>query len=501
MEPSSPLETSPFIDSLQIDADDATLSLGRQASLSLGTESMIVLDESFHHQPERGTPCCAEETKTTRAIPYSHVLWASLLDSELVVSYAQATSKTTLQAETFQYPVEQTQLANSELWIAKLLDRAYYNTKRRKRIKILINPFGGKGHAARLFTREIEPLLAAAQCKLNVERTQYSGHAVEIAEKLDIDAYDVVASCSGDGLPHEVFNGLGRRPDARQALETIAVVQLPCGSGNAMSLNLTGSDSPSIAALWVIKGIRTPLDLMSVTQGERRMLSFLSQSMGLIAGCDLGTENMRWMGGARFTVGGLLRIAKKSNYPCDLAVQVAIEDKPSIKEHYRRELGNHATESERRGRLTGEGLPPLHFGSVKDPLPPGWEMVPYNNMGTLWAGNMGYMSADTNCFPAALPSDGYIDLVCINGDAGRINSLQALMAAEDGPAFFGLPVVNYQKVYAYRVIPRATSDRYISIDGESVPFEPYQVEMHKGLGTVLSKSGHNYEASGVCLMP
>jgi hypothetical protein len=37
---------------------------------------------------------------------------------------------------------------------------------------------------------------------------------------------------------------------------------------------------------------------------------------------------------------------------------------------------------------------------------------------------------------------------------------------------------------------------YISVDGEKVAFEPFQVEVHRALGTVLSRSGAVYEADG-----
>jgi sphingosine kinase len=33
--------------------------------------------------------------------------------------------------------------------------------------------------------------------------------------------------------------------------------------------------------------------------------------------------------------------------------------------------------------------------------------------------------------------------------------------------------------------------------GGKVPFEPFQVESHKGLGMVLSESGYRHEGEGV----
>ena len=365
-------------------------------------------------------------------------------------------------------------------------------------MKVLINPFGGSGSAPKWYLRDIEPIFAAARCETDVEKTLYQGHAVEIAEKLDIEAYDVIASCSGDGLPHEVFNGLGRKRDATKALSKVAVVQLPCGTGNAMSWNLYGTGSTSIAALCVVKGIRTPLDLTSITQGDKRTLSFLSQSLGIVAEVDLGTEHLRWMGSARFTYGFLVRVIRKTVYPCDLWVKIDIPTKGAIREHCRKELTNHCPMNERRDSSHVEtlGLPDLQHGSFSSPLPSTFINVPSSNVGNFYAGNMALMAPGANFFPATLPSDGHLDLVTVRGNISRHSAIKCFLAVEKG-GFFDLPQVNYQKISGYRIIPRGQKAGYISIDGESVPFEGFQAEVHRGLGTVLSKTGHLYEADGV----
>jgi sphingosine kinase len=106
------------------------------------------------------------------------------------------------------------------------------------------------------------------------------------------------------------------------------------------------------------------------------------------------------MGGARFTVGFLVRLYSKTIYPCDLAVKIAIEDKALIKEHYRKERASNEPASERRGYKalidddasassgTGDGLPPLRYGTVNDKHPEWWELVPYDKMGNLYCGNV-----------------------------------------------------------------------------------------------------------------
>ncbi|OCK78930.1 sphingoid long chain base kinase-like protein [Lepidopterella palustris CBS 459.81] len=395
--------------------------------------------------------------------------------------------------------MEKTDRTFVDAWIEKLLDRAYGASQRQKRIKVLVNPFGGTGTAQKLYTRDIEPIFAAARCEIDVERTKHSGHAVELtAEKLDTDLFDVIACCSGDGVAHEVFNGLAKKKDAARALTKIAVVQLPCGSGNAMSLNLNGTDSPSLAALAVVKGLRTPLDLISITQGDRRTLSFLSQAVGIVAESDLATEHLRWMGSARFTYGFLTRLIGKTLYPADIALKVEIDTKPAIRQAYSQESSKPPpTHDSRPIPSHTAGLPELKYGTVNDPLPESWTLVPHDTLGNFYAGNMSYMSPDANFFPASLPLDGCLDLIRIDGSIPRMTAIQSLLAIEKG-TFFDMPHVDYTKISAYRIIPKNQAHGYISIDGERVPFEPFQAEVHRGLGTVLSRSGHLYEAKGVC---
>src|SRR5947209_20525013 len=99
----------------------------------------------------------------------------------------------------------------------------HLEAQRAKRLKVLINPFGGSGMARKVFKNDVEQLLIAAHCEVDVEHTQHRGHGIEIAQNLDISKFDAVVCISGDGLPHEVFNGLGKRRDALQALRKIAV--------------------------------------------------------------------------------------------------------------------------------------------------------------------------------------------------------------------------------------------------------------------------------------
>lgn len=103
------------------------------------------------------------------------------------------------------------------------------------------------------------------------------------------------------------------------------------------------------------------------------------------------------------------------------------------------------------------------------------------------------MAPDTNFFAAALPNDGLMDLVVIDGDLPTVKYIELMTSLESGH-FFNNPLLSYRKIVAYRLTPKQ-KEGYISIDGERIPFEPFQVEVHPGLATVLSKNGR-YEVPG-----
>lgn len=277
---------------------------------------------------------------------------------------------------------------------------------------------------------------------LTVHTTTRSREAIDLCADMDIDQFDMVVPCSGDGLAYECFNGLGARADARRALHKIAVAHVPCGSGNALACNAFGTHRASLAALAIVKGVPTPMDLISITQQHRgsssssssppsatRSLSFLSQTLGIMAEADLGTEHLRWMGEHRFTYGTITRILKKKTYPCDLWAKVEIDHKDGVRAHYRRERENNSSAAEPSGSATttatstsattrtrvgghegssaglqlerdgaGIGLPPLKYGSVSDKVPEGWVKIPADDIGTFYAGNVSQIPAPPPSF-------------------------------------------------------------------------------------------------------
>lgn len=359
---------------------------------------------------------------TPSSIPYYNILWAEITGDRrwLLIDYADQSQAHRLEVRNAKIAISDlateqgTSSASDEVasWVERLLERSYAGAARRKRAWVLVNPHAGPGGADGIWEKDVKPIFEAARMPLTVVRTSYSGQAVDLARDLNIDDYDIAIPCSGDGLPHEVFNGLAKRPDARRALSTIAVCHIPCGSGNAMSCNLYGTHRPSLAALAIVKGVPTPLDLVSVTHGDQRTVSFLSQALGLMAEVDLGTEHLRWMGATRFTYGFIKLVMQRKTYPCDIAVKVEIDHKDDVKKHYRQRVqagsetcksGDQAQDhSDKQSGVSSLAaiitdraesddeleLPRLKYGTVMDKLPEGWELIRHDKLGSFYCGNV-----------------------------------------------------------------------------------------------------------------
>ena len=366
----------------------------------------------------------------------------------------------------------------------QVLALAYKQSQPAPRVLVVLNNHGGQGNARKLYHTEILPVLRAAHVEYTYIETGYSRHATEIARELELDEYDIVACCSGDGVPHEIINGFFQRPDRARAFDQIALTQLPCGSGNALSLSSHGTSNAGRATLRMLKLARSRMDAMAVQQNGTTTLLFLSQAFGAIADADIGTEHLRWMGAVRFDLGVAHRLLAKTTYPCDLYVQYAMKDKSEIQGHYDK---HRVTLSDTRP-VQEEDLEPR----FEDTSLPGWEQLPLyitDDLNIFYVGKMPYVLGDAQFFPAALPDDGCMDLVVTTAKTSFFKMAKLLFSVDRGGHVHS-PDVLHAKIKAYKLVPRVRLDHhYLLVDGESFPVQPLQVEVLSKVLTVLLDDG------------
>ncbi|KAG9119579.1 sphinganine kinase lcb4 [Ceratobasidium sp. 392] len=384
----------------------------------------------------------------------------------------------------------------AEEWISSLMAAAYNGVTPRRRLKVLINPVGGKGYGLQIFEKKVKPILVAAHCDVDAvgEFTERSKHATELSQTFALD-YDALLTVSGDGLVFEVMNGFRKRPDAAKAF-ALPICPIPAGSGNALSVNLFGVKEGfdvALASLNAIKGKKMSYDLCSFTQDGETSVSFLSQAIGLMADLDLGTENIeieqRWMGDTRFIAGYLRGVA--NNKPCAMTLSMKVVQRDKLE--MTRALKESKSPSALSSNVSSSTAPTSE--ELQASIAPRFLEDDINGPGWLtfdkpilyvFAGTMPYVGRDLMAFPVSLPSDGLVD-ISIQELVSRPLMLKMISGAEKGDQFW-LPSQHYFKAEAYRLRPHGEVGN-LSIDGERFPYKEFHVETLKGLGTTLSMTG------------
>lgn len=105
------------------------------------------------------------------------------------------------------------------------------------RLMLFINPQSGRGQALTLYNSHIQRMLNEAGVVPRLVITERQNHARELVREADLSQWDALVIMSGDGLLHEVINGLLERPDWEEAIRTPLGI-LPGGSGNALAASV-----------------------------------------------------------------------------------------------------------------------------------------------------------------------------------------------------------------------------------------------------------------------
>ncbi|ODV85522.1 hypothetical protein CANARDRAFT_7632 [[Candida] arabinofermentans NRRL YB-2248] len=445
------------------------------------------------------------ESPRQNLITFKNILWVESTggsNNEVEISYArEKNSKLVPASQIFQIefanPEEQRQYSSTEL-TSLLMSKAYPDSQPQKSVLVVMNPHSGQGKAERFYHGQVEPILKAARYDIELCKTQYSGHAVELARDLNIDKYDIIICASGDGIPHEIINGLYEREDKAAAFNKLVICQTPSGSGNAMSLSCLGTLVPSTATLEIIKGHVVKADLMAVCMQDKPVkLSFLSQTYGIIAEADIGTEWIRWIGQSRFELGVAAKVFGRAKYPCSIAVKYITKTKEELNEFYKKAIQSPKPVSE---ELTDDSFNLKYYRGSQDladlddvDMDDGWEWLDQkacDSLGIFYSGKMPYISKDTNFFPAALPNDGSIDIVFMDANMNILKTTDALLSLDKGMHVWKHEIGHY-KVEAFRLIPKLGFGKtsYISVDGENFPFMPFQTEVLRGIMKTIMTDG------------
>ncbi|MQL96688.1 hypothetical protein Taro_029368 [Colocasia esculenta] len=430
----------------------------------------------------------------------------------------------------------------AEAW-AEALQQCMNSLGRPKRLLILVNPFGGKKCAQRIFRNEVKPVLDAAGIDYVMQETEYRLHAQEIANKLDLMKYDGIVCVSGDGILGEVSNCFNIQVSA-----FIGISLLPpkCYRNGSKSLINEPTEVRSLAVIlqeqhekmgmyprfgfatsWLFSclylgakelacpvylflvfhaGHKQSLDVSSVKQGNTVFFSVLMLSWGFIADVDIESEKYRWMGSSRLDFYALLRVINLRKYHG----RVYFVPAPGYESYGEptEKIGG-CNENTNINALCEGNIIPLEHHGYRGPVVcfknSQWRCIE-GPFVSVWLHNVPWASNDTMAAPEAKFSDGFVDVVLIK-DCPKSALLGLLSKANDG-SHVKSPYVIYLKVRAFRLEPgqrvnNPSKGGIIDSDGEVIARgrgtyrcrekgdrmaygPPLEMTVDKGLATLFS---------------
>lgn len=337
---------------------------------------------------------------------------------------------------------------------------------------MLLNPRSGKGKALKLFQSRVRPLLEEAEVAFKLMLTERQNHARELVCAEELGRWDALAVMSGDGLMHEVVNGLMERPDWESAIQK-PLCSLPGGSGNALAASLnyyagheqvTNEDLLINCTLLLCRRRHlSPMNLLSLhTASGRQLYSVLSLSWGFVADVDLESEKYRSLGEARFTVGTLFRLVSLRIYQGQLAYLPVGKVPSKIP----------ASTLVRKGPVNTYLVP------LEEPVPSHWTVVPEQDFVLVLVLLHTHLSTEMFAAPMGRCEAGVMHLFYVRAGVSRAMLLRLFLAMQKGKHMeLDCPYLVHVPVAAFRLEPRNQRGVF-SVDGELMVCEAVQGQVH-----------------------
>lgn len=349
-----------------------------------------------------------------------------------------------------------------------------------KPLLVIINPASGTKIAIKMFNELLKPSLEKNTTDYELLETQYAGHAKDVVQEKNLNEYSGLVIISGDGLIHEVFNGLYALPEWTNVMKNIPIGIMPGGSGNALNCSLLRQlDQPfdgmnklgTNAALEnVMSGLKnkrtTGLDFIEVeTKDCRKLLSFLGVTIGLIADVDLGTEFLRFLGYIR----AYLAVVFKIIFPKSYSVKLSYLPLPLDKD------GKPIPVSPDASRID---LP-----NLDKPVPSDW-VSEEGEYYLVYITKCSLVDPITLLAPDGKLDDGVLWLIIISSSFTRKDMIHWLLNTQTA-GHVGKTGVRMIPVQAFRIEP-ITPEGLLSIDAEKYKFGPVQGQILPSKASLLS---------------
>lgn len=132
-------------------------------------------------------------------------------------------------------------------WVAKAKSLLFQDRNLRDnadvRLLITVNPAGGHGNGPKFIKTGAIPILRALGFrKFDYRESEYSGHQIELIAGIDLNNYDAVVACGGDGTFGMTYQGLAKNKTFRDGYYgsiEFPMGAIPTGSGGYLASQLS----------------------------------------------------------------------------------------------------------------------------------------------------------------------------------------------------------------------------------------------------------------------
>uniref|UniRef100_A0A8C9PTA1 Sphingosine kinase 1 n=1 Tax=Spermophilus dauricus TaxID=99837 RepID=A0A8C9PTA1_SPEDA len=311
-----------------------------------------------------------------------------------------------------------------------------------------------------------------AEVSFTLMLTERRNHARELVRAEELGRWDALVVMSGDGLMHEVVNGLMERPDWETAIQK-PLCSLPAGSGNALAASLnhyagyeqvTNEDLLTNCTQLLCQRLLSPMNLLSLhTASGLRLFSVLSLAWGFIADVDLESEKYRRLGEMRFTLGTFLRLAALRTYRGQLAYLPA---------------GSAVSKMPTSPALMQQGPVDAHLVPLEEPVPSHWTVVPHQDFVLVLALLHTHLGSEMFAAPMGRCAAGVMHLFYVRAGVSRTMLLRLFLAMEKGKHMeYDCPYLVHVPVVAFRLEPKDGRGVF-AVDGELMVSEAVQGQVH-----------------------
>ncbi len=158
------------------------------------------------------------------------------------------------------------------------------------RYKVLVNPVSGRGNGEIIYP-QIESRLKELGADFDLCRTDYPGHAIELAAEASAEGYDAVVAVGGDGTANEVVNGLMRAALERKGHAALGVVSV--GRGNDFAFGIGIPPDLDKACKVLVEGRKRWIDIGFVQGGDYPAGRYFGNGVGIGFDAVVGFEALK----------------------------------------------------------------------------------------------------------------------------------------------------------------------------------------------------------------